>query len=152
MAVGGKKPKPTKLKLLHGERNKDRINKKEPKPKPIAPKMPKWLDEYAKEEWKRIVPELKSLGLLTQIDLAALAGYCDAFGRMREMIEAINEHGIIYTAESGHTQQNAYASILKNAKSEVLRYAAEFGMTPSSRTRISVDTDNDKDDFEDLLD
>ena len=152
MAVRGVKPKPTKLKLLHGERNKDRINLKEPKPKPVVPKMPSWLNKYAKKEWKRIVPELKSLGLLTQIDRAALSAYCDAYGRWREASEGLQKHGMVWEASSGYLQQTPYVSMVKNALADMMKCLTEFGMTPSSRTRIVVDTEKDDDSFEKLLD
>jgi phage terminase small subunit len=35
----------------------------------------------AKKEWRRITPELQSLGLIARIDRAALALYCQAYAR-----------------------------------------------------------------------
>ena len=78
----GRKPKPTVLKLLHGERNKDRINVNEPKPTPKAPKCPTWMSKEGRKEWRRLAPELERLGLLTKADLAMFAAYCSAFGKL----------------------------------------------------------------------
>ncbi len=76
----GTKPKPTALKLLEGNPGKRPLPMNEPKPAPTAPKCPSWLHKDAKKEWKRISTELERLGLLTQVDMAALAGYCEHSG------------------------------------------------------------------------
>lgn len=152
MAKTGPKPKPTKLKLLHGVVNKKRINLKEPKPAPVVPKCPAWLSKYAKEEWKRISKELSILGLLTRIDAAAMAAYCDCFGRWREASEGLQEHGMVKEAKTGYLQQTPYVSIINSALRDMKSFLVEFGMTPSSRTRIVVDKPDEGDDFGDLLD
>ena len=134
----GTKPKPTKLKLLHGEKNKDRINKNEPKPPPVAPKCPEWLTGEAKKEWKRIAKDLEVLGLLTRLDMAALAGYCDAYGRWVEASRKLQEEGLVVKAKSGYPMQSPYLSIINTAIKDMKSFLVEFGMTPSSRSRITV--------------
>ena len=134
----GRKPKPTKLKILHGENNKKRINSNEPKPKPAIPTCPSWLSKDAKKEWRRISKELDVLGLLTKMDMAALAGYCDSYGRFSEASKKLQEHGMIIKAPSGYPVQSPYLSILNAALKSMKSFLVEFGMTPSSRTRIFV--------------
>ena len=152
MSRGGPKPKPTKLKLLHGEKNKDRINLKEPKPAPVVPKCPAWLNKDAKVEWKRISKELSILGLLTRMDMAALAAYCDCYSRFKNASKQLQKHGMIIKAPSGYPVQSPYLSILNKALTDMKSYLIEFGMTPSSRTRISVEGNDKDDDFGKLLD
>ena len=81
----GRKPKPTNLKILNGNPGKRPLNKKEPKPKvtPSGPYCPRWPESYAKDEWQRISKELKGLGLLTDIDVTAMAAYCQTYKRWR---------------------------------------------------------------------
>ena len=74
----GRKPKPTAIKALEGNPGKRELNKNEPKPKKKAPACPKWLDDEAKKEWRRLSKQLEELGILTEVDMTAFAGYCQA--------------------------------------------------------------------------
>lgn len=49
MALQGRKPKPTALKILEGNPGKRKLNAKEPTPLKKAPKCPAWLDAEAKK-------------------------------------------------------------------------------------------------------
>ena len=82
MAVPGRKPRPTHLKILEGNPGKRSLTKNEPKPRPVNPTQPDWLLREAKAEWRRVVPELERMGLLTTVDRAALATYCQAWARL----------------------------------------------------------------------
>ena len=81
MAVTGRKPLPTALKELEGDRGKGRrpLNKDEPMPPQDNVKCPAWLMPEAKKEWKRLAPSLISMGILTEHDMEAFAGYCQAY-------------------------------------------------------------------------
>ena len=77
MAAKGRKPLPTALKVLEGDRGKGRrpINKNEPTPPQDNVKCPDWLLPEAKKEWKRLGPSLVAMGILTDHDMEAFAGY-----------------------------------------------------------------------------
>ena len=77
--MAGRKPKPTSLKVLEGNPGKRQLNPNEPKLDASVPKCPAWLSKEAKREWKRLVPFLEQAGLLTQVDRAAFAGYCQSY-------------------------------------------------------------------------
>jgi len=154
----GRKPKPTELKLIDGNPGKRPLPKNEPKPEPIAPKCPTWLHKDAKKEWKRIAPQLEKLGLLTQVDMAALAGYCESWAQYKRAIEFIHKHGEVYPIKDDegrvkYLQQVPQVSIANKALQQVRAFCAEFGMTPSARGRMSVPGAEDKEDeMESLLD
>jgi phage terminase small subunit len=78
--MAGRRPIPTRLKLLRGNPGKRQLNRDEPTPAAEAPSCPSHLGKTARREWRRISRELLKLGLLTKPDRAALAGYCAAFG------------------------------------------------------------------------
>jgi P27 family predicted phage terminase small subunit len=133
-------PIPTYLKLLRGNPGKRPI-RSEPEPA-IAddvPDPPVFLSGYARDEWWRVAPELYRLKLLTLIDIAAFAAYCQAFARWRSAEEVLAEmakhdpetHGLL-----GGTGQNPLVRIAANAAADMVRYAGEFGMSPAARTRI----------------
>jgi phage terminase small subunit len=46
---------------------------------------------------------------------------------------------------------NPLVKMARNAAADMLRYAAEFGMTPAARTRISLSQSPDNSKFGDLL-
>lgn len=144
----GRKPKPTHLKILEGNPGKRPLNKNEPKPMPIAPKCPHWLSPEAKREWKRVAPELERLGLLTQIDRAALAAYCQAYARWREVEEVIRKQGLTLTTESGYVMPRPEVKIAEKAMQTIRAFCSEFGLTPSSRSRMTLpEVEDDAEDF-----
>lgn len=105
MAQRGRKPKPTAVKVLEGNPGKRSLNTAEPKPEKKAPRCPSWLEDEAKKEWKRMSKQLEQLGILTEIDMTAFAGYCQAYARWKEAEEFITQHGTIVKTPSGYWQQ-----------------------------------------------
>ena len=67
----GRKPKPTRLKLIEGNPGKRATNQHEPRPEPKVPTCPAHLCPAAKAEWKRLAQELFVLGIVTALDRAA---------------------------------------------------------------------------------
>ena len=136
MAQRGRKPKPTALKMLEGNPGGRPLNTKEPKPEKKAPRCPSWLEDEAKKEWKRMAKVLEQMGLLTEMDMAAFAGYCQAYARWKEAEEFITQHGSIVKTPSGYWQQVPQVSIAQTYLKIMNRFAEQFGLTPSSRSRI----------------
>lgn len=153
MAQKGRKPKPTAVKVLEGNPGKRQLNMFEPKPvKGKLPKCPDWLEDEAKEEWNRLAKNLHNLGILTDLDVQAFASYCQAYARWREAEEFISQHGAIVKTKSGYWQQVPQVSIAHQNQKMMMQAAAEFGLTPSSRSRIIADqTANEPDEMEMLL-
>ena len=89
----GRRPLPTAIKELTGNPGKRPLNLDEPQPPKVIPKCPKHLDENARKEWRRISLELHRLNLLTIVDRAALAAYCQAWGRWVEAEANIQRFG-----------------------------------------------------------
>lgn len=139
----GRKPKPSNLKLFEGNPGKRNLSENEPKPEPVAPDCPDWLSEDAQKEWQRVAPQLECLGLLTQIDMATLAGYCESWAQYKRAIQFIYEYGEVYplktdAGEIKYLQQVPQVGIANKALANIRALAAEFGMTPSARGRIEV--------------
>ena len=86
-------------------------------------------------------PELFKLGLLTEIDRAALAAYCAAYGATH----------LSWKWRCARNQIRAWSVRGGNAQTLLLRYATEFGMTPASRSRVKAAPPQAADPFEDLL-
>ena len=77
--MAGRKPKPTAVKKLEGNPGKRKLNKNEPVPAKGMPECPDWLLPEAKAEWERLCEKLSDMGVLTEIDMAAFAAYCQSF-------------------------------------------------------------------------
>jgi P27 family predicted phage terminase small subunit len=132
----GAKPRPTRLKILSGTLRKHRTNAEEPVVTPDIPTCPRELSRAARKEWRRIGPELAQMGLLSRIDRAALAMYCDHYGRWLEAIAALQKYGVVIKSPNGYPMQSPYVAIANKAGEQVRLLLAEFGMSPSSRTRV----------------
>ena len=156
MATRGRKPKPTALKLLEGNPGKRPINEHAPLPPKGTVKCPTWLEPEAKKEWKRLAPSLEAMGVLTQADLTAFAGYCQAYARWKEAEEFISQHGSIFQTPSGYVQQVPQVSIAQQNLKIMQSFCSEFGLTPATRARIIAngggkDDSNSDDPMESLL-
>jgi P27 family predicted phage terminase small subunit len=146
MVQKGRKPIPTAIKELEGNPGKRKLNHNEPKPEKKAPKCPYWLESEAKKEWRRTAKKLEELGILTEIDMAAFAGYCQAYARWREAEEFISKHGTIVKTPSGYWQQVPQVSIAQTYLKIMNRFCEQFGLTPSARCRIVADNSINTDD------
>ena len=132
----GRKPTPTSLRVLRGNPGHRPLPENEPPVRIEIPRCPRELSPTAKKEWRRITPELARLGLLTRIDRAALAMYCDHYGRWLEAIAALQKYGVVIKSPSGFLMQSPYVAIANKAGEQVRLLLSEFGMSPSSRTRV----------------
>ena len=136
-----------------GNPGKRPLNANEPKPAKKAPSCPKWLEPEAKKEWRRLAKQMEQIGILTQVDMAAFAGYCQAYARWKEAEEFITQHGTIVRTPSGYWQQVPQVSIAQTYLKIMNRFAEQFGLTPASRSRIiAADSNTDtQDEMEALL-
>jgi len=147
--------KPSHLKLITGNPGKRPLNKNEPKPAAGIPPVPAHLSDEAKAEWTRIATDLNAIGLLTQVDRAALAAYCQAWADWVEAEEQLRRFGKVVKspvktvtrrsggaevteASGGYPMQSPFLPIRNRALEIMHKFLTEFGMTPASRSRISV--------------
>ena len=135
----GRKPKPTHLKLLEGNPGRRPIKDAEPTPKGDLPTCPAHLGPSAKAEWKRLARDLNRIGLLTMVDRAALAVYCQSWGRWVEAERKLQDTPPLLKTPAGYIQISPWLTIANKERELMARYMAELGLTPSSRTRLAVD-------------
>ncbi|WAH44514.1 phage terminase small subunit P27 family [Alicyclobacillus fastidiosus] len=146
----GRKAIPVHLQLLNG--NKSRLTKKEIEQRAMAEKSlrpradnirpPTWLDSVAKKEFKRIAKELQELELLTNVDVNALAAYCDAYADYVECTRIIREEGLLveYTNKAAETNKVPHPLLTKKKQlhDQMRSLSLEFGLTPSSRAKLAM--------------
>lgn len=139
----GRRPKPTRLKVLTGNPGRRPLNEDEPQPKVVIPECPSELGPVARREWDRLAAELVALKLLTNLDRAALAAYCGAYALWAEATEQIQKYGTMVKSPTGYPIQSPYVSIANRQAEIMMRVASEFGFTPASRGRISTPKEHD---------
>lgn len=98
--------------------------------------MPDWLMPEAKKKWERLAKLMNQMGVLTEVDMAAFAAYCQSYARWREAQEHITSGGSTFETDKGYQQQTPWVGIANTNQKLMLQAASEFGLTPSSRSRI----------------
>lgn len=151
----GRKPKPTHLKVLEGNPGKRALPKGEPKPVVKRPPVPKHLNKVARREWNRMVKLLLGQRLITELDRAALAAYCQAWANWveaSEQVEALKARGrLIDYTENGYPVVSPWVGMQNKASAEMHRYLTEFGLTPSSRSKVQVIEEPERDEYGQFL-
>jgi P27 family predicted phage terminase small subunit len=90
-------------------------------------------------------------GVITQVDRAALAAYCQSWGRWVEAEETVARTGLVIKTTNGNLVQNPLLGIANRAKADLQRWANELGFTPASRTRIQAPEMTTEDEFSTYL-
>ena len=160
--MAGRRPIPDEIKRLTGSHN------------PLNPDSPVFRsvdtakklrvverDQYASEEWDRLVPELVNQGLLTRAGLSYFGAYCMSFSQWQHAEDDITEHGRLIFEEQfdkkGNqigTKQYLNPALLqaREAMKLMLRIGTEFGLTPSAATRVKANqVEVKKSSFRDMI-
>lgn len=133
MPRGGHNAKPTELRLLQGTARPDRMKPGEPTPDVLANLVPPGsLDAYGKQCWNRNAPVLARMGLLTEVDVDQFTAYCDTYSQWRHAVIVQRK---LSPDDDGYRR---VAVTVENARTQMRLMAGEFGMSPSSRSRLSV--------------
>ena len=96
---------------------------------------------------------LEEMGLLTEMDMAAFAGYCQAYARWKEAEEFLTQHGSMVRTPNGYLQQVPQVSIAQTNQKIMLKFCEQFGLPPSARSRIVAGSEGEGggDEMEQLL-
>lgn len=142
MGQRGPKPLPANVHLLKGNPSKKTASqlRDSVSPEVEIPTPPRHLKGEALKEWRRVSVELEKIGLISKIDRAALAIYCTAWGRYCEaetMLLMSGPNGMVSTTPNGFEVQSAWLNISNKAMEQCVKYLAEFGMSPASRSRVT---------------
>jgi P27 family predicted phage terminase small subunit len=138
MGARGPAPKPTKLRVLHGETRPSRINADEPQPAKMEPTPPEWLNAKALVVWERTVYQLRVMSMLTAADGDALAVYCQSVVNYEEAVRLVNAAGYIIRGRDGNPVKNPAVQMVRDFGAQVRVMAGEFGLTPAARVGLST--------------
>lgn len=94
--------------------------------------------------WRKLAPMLHAQQLLTDVDQVAFAQLCIAHDRWVEAEKKVQKYGelITFGRRGGNlppsVQVSPYLAVANRAYEQLRRMLAEFGMTPSARSRIDT--------------
>ncbi len=134
----GRKPTPTVLKLVAGEKRKDRINTDEPQPGEGIPACPSEHPEVQRV-WDYTVGQLARMRVVTMADRDVLLAFCQAVVMHREASAMLAQDGYVLVEDrTGKVYTHPASRMLKDAAATIKAFGTEFGLTPAARTRIRV--------------
>lgn len=118
----------------------------------LASEPPYWLDDTAKEEYRRIYSLLQELPIAS-LDLALVSAYCQAFSDYINATMRMNQGDAIVETQSG-TKLNQNHAIKRDALSQLNSIAPKIGLSIDSRLKIFTPKDTKKNDdpFEVMFD
>jgi P27 family predicted phage terminase small subunit len=144
----GRKPTPTALKLIAGNPGKRKLRTDEFRPYAEIPRAPRHLKGEALKEWRRVAGELDRYGMISAVDRGALAMLCTCWARYvaaEEMIEKAAEqapgsYGMFVKTPNNFAVQSPWLAVSNKAMEQYKVFCAEFGLTPSARSRLPTST------------
>lgn len=142
MGKRGPEPKPTALRVLHGDR-KDRINDAEPVAPEVEVRPPEELSDEAREIWDRLAPSLIAVGVLTVWDIDAFQITCEALARYKAATKLVNNSALLVQGTTG-LMKNPALVVQREAEDSFQRYGARFGLTPSDRSQLKIEAPQSK--------
>ena len=132
--------------------NPQRENKQEPKPRSIEPPKPDVVkqDPIANQKWDSLANLLDEVGLLANTDGELMELFCITFSQYRKLLGQVNKTGFTLVSKEldGVTvKRNPIMTEYKAAADMLRRLIPEFGLSPSSRSRlVAVSSESRKDD------
>lgn len=138
MGKRGPRPKPTNLRVLHGDR-KDRINTDEPVAPDGLPQPPYDMAEDVRAVWDYTVEQLRMMGTVSTADRDVLVCFCEAVVTHRKASKALAGTGILIRTRRGDAfMRNPVLQVQRDAAQTIRGLAQEFGLTPSARSEINM--------------
>jgi P27 family predicted phage terminase small subunit len=105
--------------------------------------------DRAVDFWHNLAPILMDMGVLTGADCDALAMYCQSLAKLEEYEIYIAENGSTYTTlntlgEIQSIRPRPEATMAKEMTKMVSTLGQQFGLTPSSRAHLHVESSGTK--------
>jgi P27 family predicted phage terminase small subunit len=127
-------PTPNEILKARGSR---RVRNDEPEFDSVLGEAPPEVQGRALEVWDELVKELGTVKVGTRVDAYALAEFCHAVAQSEDCARIIAEDGLSYNTERGIVK-HPLTSVQSAASMRILKFASAFGLTPSSRGKITA--------------
>ena len=149
MGKRGPAPQPRQLKIAKGTLQACREPKNPVKTPLATPLIPKGLTKPAQVHWKRLVGQLEPWGILTPADGEILRMLSIAFVHHDKLAADVDADGMHMESSNQNGDVKRYknpdVSSLSEVRVFIRQCLGEFGMSPSSRSRIDMGDGDDPD-------
>lgn len=158
MGKRGPPPEPSILKYIRGNPSKEKLNDAEPTPDLAMPTLqpPEYLDGDALRKWQHVVPVLARSRVMTEADAETIGRYCALWAEWKKNYEIVKQNGDVFTIFENdpdspgkrrvkYMQSTPYAVHMAKLAVLLLRIEQEFGLTPSSRSQVTIHASPDDD-------
>jgi P27 family predicted phage terminase small subunit len=149
MAKAGRRPKPTAIRILEGTANRKPPSREPSAPKGIPP-LPERLnaDAVALAKWHELSAILTGMGVLTTGDGEALATLCEVHAAEQSCLLQLRAGGAVMHTDLGGVKPNPAGPMYRSLVAMKASLLSEFGLTPSSRTKLATTIQAPQDDLE----
>ena len=160
MGKRGPAPQPSILKYIRGNPSKEPLNENEPTPD-LADELhppPQWLEGGALQKWLEVTPVLLRMRVFTEADVETIARYFALWEQWKKNYDFVKRNGDVLTVfetdpsdpekkrqRVKYMQVTPYASQMTKLAVLLLRIEQEFGLTPSSRSQVTIHADRESD-------
>jgi len=171
MPVAGNKKKPLKLKLLEGNPRHENLDYEEPIPESGEPDTPSHLSSYAETIWDNTCDHLRGMNILAKCDEVVIETFARITARWQALERDIDNEGqfMVVPIRIGKSPDllyddkgNVLTTITANPRlsesrlllQQVRMLAAELGLSPTARARLSMPSsgkNKKQDDMESML-
>ncbi|HPI31682.1 MAG TPA: phage terminase small subunit P27 family [candidate division Zixibacteria bacterium] len=104
-----------------------------------VPSPPAWMGAETKAFYRRAGRDLVDLGLLARVDVPALIALAVQWGRWVQAERELNARGPVIVTAHGAQVVNPWLTVCNRAFDRFVALLAQFGGTPVSRTKLSLD-------------
>jgi P27 family predicted phage terminase small subunit len=108
------------------------------------------LSPEGKREWTRIVTSLPE-GLLTKVDRAFLAAWCQNWSDFVAAVRDLEENGWDYVTEKGYQGSRPAVARMHKAQEKLITLGGKLGLSPADRTRLTMPEKPKEDPFDAFL-
>ncbi len=132
----GRKPIPRAFRVIQGTADPVPGEDEVIAPTVGIPDPPDYLEPDQQNVFFETARRLHSMGVMAEEYTDSIAMYAVSWCQWREATDKIKETGLLFRTKTGYPQQNPFVGIANNAQKDCLKILAEFGLTPSSSTRL----------------
>ena len=103
------------------------------------PPCPRWVKGAAKKHWDVLGPTLVQVGLMSVVDGDVFSIHCDNVARYADVVEKLdNIESWLASTPNGFEVQAGFVQIRNKLQEQILKTAAEFGLTPKARSSVKI--------------
>ncbi len=119
---------------------KRRSDELAPRSDGCTPEMPEYLDDHGQQKWGELVNDLSNMKVISSECRELMIAYCEAYSGWRRCLNLVRQVGVVIMTRDGDGKtimiRNPVSAELHRYRNQMNKLLPEFGLTPSSRTRL----------------